>query len=118
MFLCSLIRENSVRLSDRHPNSHESGYSEETAPRVQNGSFLSAGRLVRQITCTLHARYLIGFQVVLVAIVLKPTTVQNLPISPVTLIGNGRLPTFIGQQNELLFGMVVHDLVCCSLEQA
>jgi hypothetical protein len=30
IFLCSRIRENSVRFRGRHPNSHESGYSQHT----------------------------------------------------------------------------------------
>ncbi len=53
--------------------------------------------LIGQITRALHARNLICLEMVLVAIVFKPATVQDLSISPVALIGNGCLATFISE---------------------
>ena len=85
--------------------------------RVHIGRICAASRLIGQITGALHACYLIGDQVILVSIVFESTATQDLPISPVALIGNGRLPTFISQQNELLLGMIVDNLVCQSREQ-
>ena len=74
--------------------------------------------LIGQISGALHACNLIRLQVVLVSIVFKPTTIQNLSVSPVALVGNSCLAAFISQQNKLLLGMVVHNLVCQSSKQS
>jgi hypothetical protein len=84
---------------------------------TMNATNWSRRALISQISRALHAGDLISLQVILVSVVLKPTTVQYLSISPVALIRNGCLPTFISQQNKLLLGVVVHNPVCRSLKQ-
>ena len=113
-----------------NPNDQYESFSSQTAgscastfargPPVARSSVTSLLRriLLGQITCALHARDLIRLQVVLVSIVFKPTAIQNLSVSPVALIGNSCLAAFIRQQNKLLLGMVVHDLVCQSSKQS
>ena len=108
-----------------NPNDLEESFSSQTAgscastfapggPPVVRSSFTSLLRriLICQITGALHACNLIRLQVVLVSIVFKPTAIQNLSVSPVALVGNSCLAAFISQQNKLLLGMVVHNLVC------
>ena len=55
-----------------------------------------------QIAGALHTSDLIRFQVIRFSIVFESPAIQNLSISAITLIGNGGLPPFVGQQNELL----------------
>jgi hypothetical protein len=92
-----------------NPNDHEESFSPQTAgtyasifaggPPVVRSSFTSPFKrsLIGQITRALHARNLIRLEMVLVAIIFKPSAVQDLSISPVALIGNGCLAAFISE---------------------
>ena len=82
-----------IFLRNANPNHQQQSLSQ------QKGAFTFS---IRQIAGALHASDLIRFQVIRFSIVFESPAIQNLSISAITLIGNGGLPPFVGQQNELL----------------